>query len=281
MAGSLLDITAHKQIEQELRRSEQQQRILIEQLEQEKSRLAQAQAVAKVGSWETDMATMEILWSEETYRIFETSAEALSPNHAKFLEFVHPEDRQRVDLAFKRSLQSEAICAIEHRIVVAGGREKWVEECWQTFRAGNATATKAVGTCRDITEAKLAQDKLNQNTRRLEATAAMAEAFNQGRVLADAMDVCAAALVTYVDAAAARVWTLDLRQERLQLQASGGSPVPNAKLGSSVSLQQFPLGAAAHQRRPFLLAQASLQPAEPPQLAPSEWLKQQGVCAVA
>ena len=50
---------------------EAQQRLLAQQLEGERARLVAAQRVAKVGSWETNLATLEVIWSDETHRIFE------------------------------------------------------------------------------------------------------------------------------------------------------------------------------------------------------------------
>lgn len=47
---------------------------LVGQLEAERARLIDAQAVATLGSWETDPSTLEVIWSAETHRIFETSA---------------------------------------------------------------------------------------------------------------------------------------------------------------------------------------------------------------
>ncbi|MCW3052468.1 MAG: multi-sensor signal transduction histidine kinase, partial [Chthonomonadales bacterium] len=64
------DITESRRIERALQRSELEQRQLAEHLEKERERLAEAQAIAKVGSWEQDLTTDVLTWSEETYRIF-------------------------------------------------------------------------------------------------------------------------------------------------------------------------------------------------------------------
>ena len=58
--------------------------------------LRESQAVAKVGSWTTDLMTMSVTWSRETHHIFGTDPENFDPTHADFLELVHPDDRAAV-----------------------------------------------------------------------------------------------------------------------------------------------------------------------------------------
>src|SRR5687768_15463195 len=74
-----------------VRTSEREQLHLAEQLELARSRLAATQRLAKVGSWETDLSTMSMIWSEETHRIHETDPATFRPAHADFMRFVHPE----------------------------------------------------------------------------------------------------------------------------------------------------------------------------------------------
>ncbi|MEK7838563.1 MAG: PAS domain-containing protein, partial [candidate division NC10 bacterium] len=111
------DITERKRVEADLQRNEREQRQLARQLEAGKARLIAAQAVAKVGSWETNFATLAVTWSEQTHRIFETDPATFQPDHASFLKFVHPDDRTRVDEAFVRSIGQPGTHAIEHRLL--------------------------------------------------------------------------------------------------------------------------------------------------------------------
>ena len=68
------DITDDKQVRAALEETERELRALTAQLQEERARLLAAQSVAKVGSWHTDLVTLVVTWSAETYRIFETSA---------------------------------------------------------------------------------------------------------------------------------------------------------------------------------------------------------------
>ncbi len=128
------------------------------ELKKSESRLAYSQAVAKIGSWETDLSTFETIWSAETYRIFEMDSMATSLRHEDFIKMVHPEDRNLVDQAFKDSLTTKAFHSITHRIVTVGGVMKYVNERWQIFQDEHGKPTIAFGTCQDITEQRITQE---------------------------------------------------------------------------------------------------------------------------
>ena len=145
-----VDITGRMLANEAIKSSEREQRLLAHQLETERSRLLEAQAVAKVGSWETDLETLDVIWSAETFRIFEITPEQFQPTHDRFLELVHPDDRGIVYAAFVNSIGQKGAFAIEHRILLADGRVKFIEERWRIFYDEEGRALRAVGTCQDI-----------------------------------------------------------------------------------------------------------------------------------
>ncbi len=140
-----------------------EQRLIAQQLEGERARLSAAQRVAKVGSWETELATGKVLWSDETHRIFETDPATFQPTHPWFLERVHPEDRAAVDAAFVNSRSAPEPCSIEHRILLPGGRGKVVEERWEIVCDDDGQPVRAHGTCHDITDRKRADEELRRS----------------------------------------------------------------------------------------------------------------------
>ncbi|GAB2811777.1 sensor histidine kinase [Ferruginibacter profundus] len=141
-----VDITGKKLAEERIKYSE--------------ARLIEAQEVAKVGSWETDLSTLAVTWSLQTYRIFEIEPGSFATSHPGFLKFVHPDDRAMVDKAFTDSLHNNDVNVIEHRICTAGSKIKIVEERWRIFRNQEGLPVRATGTCRDITDQKLAAQKI-------------------------------------------------------------------------------------------------------------------------
>jgi len=162
----LRDVTRRNRAARALMDSNRTQRQLSEQLEQERQRLLAAQRVAKVGSWDNDLATGNVTWSDEVHRIHETQPGEFRPTHAGFLQLVHPEDRDRVDRALADSLQSGG-GGIEHRLLLPGGRIKHVEQRWQVELDATGTPVRALGTCQDVSERMQVQSALRDTSDRL------------------------------------------------------------------------------------------------------------------
>ncbi len=141
-------------------RAEEEQRALADRLEVERARLAAAQAIAKLGHWESNLVSGQVWWSSETHRIFETNEQVYQPTDEEYLEFVHPEDRALVDAAFRESLHQREPRVGEHRLVVGNGGIKYVEQRWQTVFADDGSPARMVGTCQDITDRRLAEEQL-------------------------------------------------------------------------------------------------------------------------
>ncbi len=166
-----LNITDQRRAREALQSSEKEQRNLAQQLEAERLRLVAAQRVAKVGSWETDLVTLAVNWSEEAHRIFETDPVSFQPTHQDFLDRVHPDDRAMVDAVFRDSFHLQEPQEIEHRVSLPDGRVKHVMERWQTFQDEQGRPTHALGTCWDITEKIMAEAEIRRSTTLLRAVA--------------------------------------------------------------------------------------------------------------
>jgi PAS domain S-box-containing protein len=156
------DITKRKLAEEAVRLSEQEQRHAAAQLERERARLVEAQEVANIGSWEVDLQSLDVIWSEQTHRIFETESSRFHPTRPKFREFIHPEDCAKVDAAFAASLVTRSPCTVEYRIVMPDGRVKFLEERWRAFQDKEGKPVRVAGTCRDITERARAREELQR-----------------------------------------------------------------------------------------------------------------------
>ncbi len=131
------------------------ERIAMEQaLRESEENLRRAQAVAKIGSWQIDMQSGKVIWSDETYRMFQVPL-GVPVAYELFLSCVHPEDRMLVDNAWQQA-QAGAPYDLEHRLLLADGTVRWVRERAEPVRQ-SGVVNAWVGTVQDVTDTKLAE----------------------------------------------------------------------------------------------------------------------------
>jgi PAS domain S-box-containing protein len=124
------------------------------------ARLNQAQHIAHIGSWELDLATNALHWSDEIYRMFEIDREKFGASYEAFLNAIHPDDRDMVNQAYTDSVASRTPYDIVHRLLFADGRIKCVNERCETFYDAQGKPTRSIGTVQDITDHKRMEDEL-------------------------------------------------------------------------------------------------------------------------
>jgi len=152
--GVLFDITDRKKAEEALKRSEE--------------RYALAQRAANIGSWDWDIQTDELHWSEQIEPMFGFQPGEFASTFEAFMERVHPEDRQDVLRAVDACLKTREDYAIEHRIVWPDGSVHWVSETGNVFRDEMGKPVRMLGVVQDITQRKEAEEALRQHAVELE-----------------------------------------------------------------------------------------------------------------
>jgi len=182
----IIESTIYKQAKQALLESEQD--------------LNRAQAVAHTGSWRLDVQRNQLLWSDETHRIFGIPRET-PMTYETFLSNVHPEDREYVDRKWMAALHGEPY-DIEHRIIV-GNEVKWARERAELEFDSKGELKGGFGTVQDITKRKQVENEL------------IVKAF---AVTSSASGIAIANLdgiVTYVNLACLSMWDFEQEEEVL------------------------------------------------------------------
>ncbi len=148
--------------------------------------LNEAQRIAKVGSWELDLITGELLWSDEVYRIFEVEPGDHEPSAETFLARLHPDDREAVLESHRRSIADRTIGEVPYRLLLQDGRVRWLRQrCENSFdEAGRPL--RSVGTVQDVTEQKLAEEAVRESEQRLRLAAKVFEQSREGICITDA-----------------------------------------------------------------------------------------------
>lgn len=142
-------------------------------LRKRKAQLAESQRVAKLGSWDLDLLTQELEWSDETYRLFDKKIEGFVPSFDAFARLVHPDDLAAMQDRFNKALESDDTpYHVVVRIINASRRE-WVMEAFAVVtRNKKNTPLSIFGTAQDVTERVRTEDELRQHRNLLEGLVA-------------------------------------------------------------------------------------------------------------
>jgi PAS domain S-box-containing protein len=144
-----MDITEHKRIEESLRQS--------------RSMLAQAEKVGNIGSWKWDIRSGELIWSEQTYRIFGIEPEIFIPTYESFLACVHPDHRQLMVQAIESALLGNKPYDIEYQIATPNSTARWAHSRGEVVFDEKGQRISMVGTVLDITDRKKAEEALRES----------------------------------------------------------------------------------------------------------------------
>ncbi len=135
-------------------------KLFEDRLAQSEQALKQAQHLAQLGSWILDHTSQNLFWSDEVYAIFEIDPTQFKPDYLRFLDTIHPEDREKVKTVFENSVREHRAYMVEHRLLMPDGRIKHVEERGETSFDAQGRPLKSSGTVQDITERKHAEKRL-------------------------------------------------------------------------------------------------------------------------
>jgi PAS domain S-box-containing protein len=135
--------------------------LLYRDLAESEAYLAEAQSLSHTGSFGWVVSTGEIFWSEETLRIFEYDP-ATQPTVELIIQRVHPDDKTFVRQMIERATQDGNDFDIEHRLLMPDKRVKYLHVIAHR-RSDDSGNFEFIGAVRDVTAAKIAQQKLRQD----------------------------------------------------------------------------------------------------------------------
>jgi PAS domain S-box-containing protein len=166
--GVVTDITERKLAEEE-------REALSRDLQESKAWLEEAQRVAHLGYWVWDLQTNQLIWSDETYRIFGLSPQEGLIDLDKVREMIHPDDRETVFRTAEKAVRSGARADCEHRLFRPNGEMRVVHSLADLKRDASGRPHKMFGTTQDITERKRAEEELQLLYRDLQESKASLE----------------------------------------------------------------------------------------------------------
>ncbi len=131
--------------------------------------LKMSQHQSHTGSWELNHQTKQLAWSDEVFRIFELDPAIFGASYEYFLSIIHPEDREKVNEVFLKSLHEKTFYHVEHRLLMPDGRIKYVFEFCETSFSESGEPLVSNGTVQDVTTLKQTIIALRESEAKLRA----------------------------------------------------------------------------------------------------------------
>ena len=139
------------------------------QLELSVLQFNEAQRLAKVGSWELNLVSGKLVWSDEIFRMFDIDKSKFEASYDAFLNAIHPEDRDVVNQAYSDSLLNQKPYEILHRLQMSDGTIKYVRENCETIFEDDKPL-RSVGTVQDLTEQVESANALRESEEKFRST---------------------------------------------------------------------------------------------------------------
>ena len=160
----LTDLTERRRIEEEVTRS--------------RARLAEAERIARIGSWEWDIPSNRLTCSDGLYAIYGITAEDFDGHYEPSnTQYVHPADRKRVEAEMERAVETGAPVDIEYRVIRPDGRVRRLHSRAELTADADGNPLRLTGTAQDVTELRAAAEVLHQTASDLGRRAAELHSF--------------------------------------------------------------------------------------------------------
>ncbi|MBW4593109.1 MAG: PAS domain S-box protein [Brasilonema angustatum HA4187-MV1] len=160
----------YQQAQMELLERQQTQQALQESEE----RLRLALEAARMGIWDWNILTNQIVWSASLERLFGMQAGEFDGRYETFVNLLHPEDRAQVEKAIARAVEHREPYDIEFRFFCPSGRIRWAVSQGQVFYDQTGRPVRMTGIDLDITARKQAQEALRESEERFRLLSAFA-----------------------------------------------------------------------------------------------------------
>jgi PAS domain S-box-containing protein len=159
--------------------------IAEKKIQQSEERFRLAQKAAEIGSWDWNILSDDLEWSETIEPMFGFKKDKFGKTYEAFLDCIHPDDRPFVIDSINACIEKDEEYDIEHRIIWPNGSVHWVRETGDVIRDKDGKPVRMLGIVQEITNRKKNEEqikKLNESlwqyTIRLEAANKEIEAFS-------------------------------------------------------------------------------------------------------
>ena len=155
MLAVVRDITERKQTAKALRMREKQ--------------LAESQRIAHVGSWEHNLTTGQVFWSDELFRLFGLDPKTDPGDFNMFFDMIHPNDQPVLKKAIEESVSTGVPFDVDYRFIRKDGKMRILHAQAELIHDSTGTQMILSGTGQDITDRKQAETALKVSNAKLQS----------------------------------------------------------------------------------------------------------------
>jgi PAS domain S-box-containing protein len=138
-------------------------------IENNKQKLNEAQNIGRIGSFEMDLATNQVSWSDEKFNQLGLKKGEVIPSSELFLSFIHPDDSVSINESYKQVFKTLKDSSNAYRIVLRDGSVRHVYTKWRFEFDSRQRPVRMYGITQDITEQKLAEIEIKNLNETLES----------------------------------------------------------------------------------------------------------------
>lgn len=168
--GALTDVAMERaMLFDSVERARRQLEEVNSELARREGMLTQAESISGMGSWEWDLDTGELTWSDEMYRIYGVERESFTPSFETVAALDHPDDRDRVLALVQQAIEQQEGFQFEYRTIRPSGEERALQTSGRVQIEDGTGSRRLFGVVQDVTERK-------------ESERALADAFSRERL---------------------------------------------------------------------------------------------------
>jgi signal transduction histidine kinase len=156
-SGHTKEIGEMAQAVEIFRKTAQERNAADKALRETTDRLESSQQIAHVGSWDWDITTGDLQWTDEIYSIFDRTPDTFAATYENFLICIVEEDRSAVIAAVDEAVMKDIPYDIEHRVLRLDGTIRYVHEAGLVYRDDGGRPVRMLGVVHDVTERTLVE----------------------------------------------------------------------------------------------------------------------------
>lgn len=212
-------------------------------LQESRDRLVQAEQIARLGKWSLELATGQVTWSDEMYRLLELDPATTTPSVELYHSFLPPEDRDLLQRRFTEAMETRERFVLGTRLILRSGQLKYAEGTGEVIVDAAGRPIRAIGTVQDVTERRRIEIELHELVKGRRVLRAISQALEQRT-----LDRTALLALVVRELPTAMTYPADARAEVVidgQRQEAGAPGTPLARLTAPITINDRVAGEVA------------------------------------